>query len=121
MNASIKKSIKHRSYKGLLYEYNPSERLFTWEEAVDYVQNLKKESRENWRLPTVEELQKLFTKENKKYLRSFKQLWSRNQEDSHTAWVMDLEQNLYYLRDKNYKFRVLCVQDTILKRSIKFF
>jgi formylglycine-generating enzyme required for sulfatase activity len=121
MNASLKKSIETRSYKGLLYERYPTKKLLTWNEAVEYAQKLSNETKENWRLASIEELQKLFTKENRRYIKDLHHIWSGTEENFQTAWVMDYEQNFYYLREKNFKFRVLCVRDTILTRSIKYF
>jgi hypothetical protein len=121
MNVSLNKSIETRSYKGLLYERYPTEELLTWNEAIAYAQQLQKDSGENWRLASIEELQKLFTKENKRYIKNLEHVWSGSEESFNTAWVMDYEQNFYYLREKDFKFRVLCVRDTLLKRSIKYF
>jgi formylglycine-generating enzyme required for sulfatase activity len=121
MNVLVKKPIESRSYKGLLYERYPSEKLLTWNEAKEYAKNLQESSGENWRLASIEELQKLFKKENKKYIKNLQHVWSGSEESFDTAWVMDYEQNFYYLRNKDFKFRVLCVRDTILTRSIKYF
>jgi len=121
MNAIVKQNIATYSYKGLLYERYPSEELLTWQEAKEYVAMLQEKTAEAWRLATIEELQKLFKKENQKFLKSLKQIWSATEESYDAAWVMDYEQNFYYLRNKNFKYRVLCVKDTVLKRSIRYF
>jgi len=122
MNAnSNHTNVESLSYKGLLYERYPSQKRYTWDEAVEYANQLKKKSMKNWRLATVEELQKLYAKANKKVFEEIAMSWSQDDENPHTAWVMDFESNLYYLRNKNFKFRVICVQDTVLKRSINFF
>ena len=122
MNAHMTQTlVETLSYKGMLYERYPSNELYTWHEAIEYLNQLKEKSMKNWRLATVEELEKFSTMPNKKFLQKLETSWSQTEENNLTAWVMSFKENLYYPRDKECKFRVLCVQDTPLKRSIKFF
>ena len=120
MNAQINTKVESLSYKGLLYERYPSDTLMSWNEAKTYVHTLKQQSMKPWRLATVEELEKLAHKPNNS-LSKLGFVWSKDEEDYQNAWIMDFDKNLYYLRNKTSKFAVLCVQDTALKRSIKFF
>ena len=114
-------SIETCSYQGLLYERYPNEELMSWTEALLYAKSLNEHGFEKWRLATVEELQKLFRQPKKKFLKNLNAVWSGSKEDKEKSWVMDFHQNFYYIRNNELKFRVLCVKDTALKRSIKFF
>jgi len=96
--------------------------LMTLEEASMHIKNLNKADNTcKWRLASVEELEKLFTHPNKKFFKNLNSVWSRNQEDRENIWIMDFNQNFYYLRSRTSKFRVLAVRDTTLKQSIRFF
>lgn len=122
MNQTVKsKIVETVSFKGLVYERFPSQKSFTWNEAVEYLKKLREETSKNWRFATVEELQKLYTTPNKKIFQRLKNSWSRNEEGYHNAWVMDFENNIYYPRNKEMMFHLICVQDTTLKRSINFY
>jgi len=109
-------------YHGLVFERYPSPNLMTWEESITYIKTLNQtENTTKWRLASVEELKKLFTHPNKRFFKNLNSVWSRNQENKENIWVMDFNQNFYYVRNYTSKFRVLAVRDTNLKNSIKFF
>jgi len=114
--------IETYSYHGLVFERHPRQNLMTLREANEHINALNKADNTNkWRLATVEELQKLFTHPNKKFFKNLHAVWSGNQEDRENIWIMDFNQNFYYLRSRTSKFRVLAVRDTTLKQSIRFF
>lgn len=122
MNVLMKNSeIATLSYKGLHYERYPTHDLMTWDEATLYLNDLNKNSSTTWRFGSVNELEKLSTQTNKNFFKNLEIVWSKDQEDADNIWVMDFQQSLYCVRNKNMRFRVLCVKDTSLKRSIKFF
>ena len=49
---------------GLLWQQSPSDKRFTWKEANKYCKSLTLAGHDDWRLPTIEELEILI---NKKY------------------------------------------------------
>jgi len=122
MNAHMTKiPIETLSYNGLLYEKFPSSEYYTWDEALEYQNKLREKSFENWRLATIDELEKLFTLPKKNLFKKLQTSWSSTEERHSMAWVMNFSDNIYHLRAKDTKYRVICVRDTALKRSINFF
>jgi len=109
-------------YHGLVFERYPHPTLMTWNEANEHIKALNKaDNTSKWRLASVEELKKLFTHPNKKFFKNLNSVWSKNKENQENIWVMDFNQNFYYVRNHTSKFRVLAVRDTNLKNSIRFF
>ena len=43
----------------LMYQNQPFVKRYTWDEAVKYAKNLRLGNYDNWRLPTIEELEKI--------------------------------------------------------------
>jgi len=132
---SIKKSKKETIYKTddilffgkLSYQRFPTQQLLTWEEANEYAKNLKTGGYSDWRLPTIEELEKLLTKQSIKnskgeshyVLRDFLDMmptescfWSSTEENELYAWVVDFGKGYDYWRRKTIKYYALYVRKT---------
>jgi len=132
---SIKKSKKETIYKTddilffgkLSYQRFPTQQLLTWEEANEYAKNLKTGGHSDWRLPTIEELEKLLTKQSIKnskgeshyVLRDFLDMtptescfWSSTEENELYAWVVDFGKGYDYWRRKTIKYYALYVRKT---------
>jgi hypothetical protein len=133
--SNIKKNTKETIYKSddilffkeLSYQRFPSQILVTWEEANNYAKSLKISGHNDWRLPTIGELERLLTKqsiENYKgdthhIFREFLDMmpkdscfWSSTEENELYAWVVDFGKGYDYWRRKTIKYYALCVRKT---------
>jgi hypothetical protein len=110
----------------LMYQRFPSEKLYSWRDATIFARRLKLSGYEMWRLPTVEELEKLLTKRpfinsrgDKHYIiRDFLEVlpkdscfWTSTEENEPYAWVVDFSKGYDYWRRKTMKFHALFVKD----------
>jgi len=110
----------------LMYQRFPTRKLFTWHEAMEYAKGLKISGYEGWRLPTIEELEALFTKKAQKnskgdsyfiikyFLESLPKeakFWSSSEENEPYAWVADFNMGYDYWRHKSSRYYALFVRD----------
>jgi len=66
---------------GLMYQKHQFEKEYTWEEAKDYCSNLTLAGYNDWRLPTIDELEKVVTDCGGiavKFQDNYEQLWGKN-------------------------------------------
>jgi len=111
----------------LMFQRFPNSMLYTWEEAKEYAQHLQIASYTGWRLPTVEELEKLLTKysaknskgENLFIVQEFLEVlpkdgcfWTSSEENDLYAWVVDFDKGYDYWRRKTLKYYTLYVRKT---------
>jgi hypothetical protein len=110
----------------LMYQRFPPKRVFSWQEAIDYAKTLTIGQYQNWRLPTIDELERLFTKQsNKNSLGDshfiIKELlevmpkescfWSSSEENEPYAWVADFSRGYDYWRKKELNYHAIFVRD----------
>jgi hypothetical protein len=110
----------------VMYQRVPSRNLYSWDEAIEYSKRLNISGYRNWRLPTIDELEKLFTKQSKKnskgdihyIIKDFLEtmprescFWSSSEENEPYAWVADFSKGYDYWRRKSLKFHVIFVRD----------
>jgi hypothetical protein len=129
---SSKNGIKKQELKnilvidGLMYQKFPSHTLYTWEEAMEYPDGLSISGYVGWRLPTIEELERLFIKQVKlnskgdshyimqEFLENMprsSRFWSSSEENEPYAWVADFTMGYDYWRIKSLKYHALFVRD----------
>ncbi|NEW61643.1 DUF1566 domain-containing protein, partial [Sulfurovum sp. bin170] len=132
---TFEKSRKTTIYKGddilfvgeLSYQRFPNHKLVTWEEANEYAKKLKIAGYDDWRLPTIEELEGLLTKRSLKnskrdshyVLRDFLEImpqdscfWSSSEENELYSWLADFGKGYTYWRRKTLKYYALYVRKT---------
>ncbi|MCK4442621.1 MAG: DUF1566 domain-containing protein [Sulfurovaceae bacterium] len=110
----------------LMYQRFPTQRLYTWQEAIDYSNSLEISNYKGWRLPTIDELERLLTKRSlvnsKGYahfvIRDFLEVlpkdscfWTQSQENELYVWVVDFSKGYDYWRSKTLKYHALFVHD----------
>jgi hypothetical protein len=110
----------------LMYQRFPTKKLFSWSEANEYAKELKISGYGGWRLPSIEELEQLFTKTAqrnskgdsyfiiKDFVNSMPKdakFWSSSEENEHYAWVADFNMGYDYWRHKNSRYHALFVRD----------
>jgi hypothetical protein len=133
--SSVERNIRETVYKSddilffgeLSYQRFPNQILVTWEEANEYAKNLKIAGHKDWRLPTLDELERLLTKQSiKKYngdshhiQREFLDMmptdscfWSSTEENELYAWVVDFGKGYDYWRRKTIKYYAMYVRKT---------
>jgi len=111
---------------GLMYQRYPTRRLFNWHEANEYAKELKISGYKGWRLPSVDELEVLFTKTAQKnslgdsyfiikdFLDSMPKeakFWTSSEENELYAWVVDFNMGYDYWRHKSSRYYALFVRD----------
>ena len=132
---TVEKSRKTTIYKGddilfvaeLSYQRFPNYKIVTWEEANEYAKKLRIGGYNDWRLPTIEELERLLTKQSMKnskrdshyILRDFLEVmpqdscfWSSTEENELYAWVVDFGKGYDYWRRKTLKYYAIYVRKT---------
>jgi|GEM_PF-7036648 len=110
----------------LMYQRFPTKKLFSWEEAKEYAKGLKISGYGDWRVPSIEELEQLFTKKAQKnsagdsyfiikeFINSMPKdakFWSSSEENELYAWVADFNMGYDYWRHKNSRYYALFVRD----------
>jgi len=110
----------------LMYQRFPTDKLYSWDEAIVYSKRLKISDYEGWRLPTVEELERLLTKRSfvnssgssHFIIRDFLDVlpndscfWTESEENELYAWVVDFSKGYDYWRRKTLKYHALFVRD----------
>ncbi len=110
----------------IMYQRFPSNKLFSWEEAMVFAKSLNISNYKNWRLPTIDELEKLFTKQsnqnskgNSHYIiKDFLEVmpkdssfWSSSEENEPYAWVADFSKGYSYWRKKELNYYAIFVRD----------
>jgi hypothetical protein len=113
-------------YKDLMYQRFPYDKLYTWYEAIEEAKKLNLSNYTGWRLPTIEELEKLLIKRtfrnskgDKHYiLKEFIEgmpkesfFWTIKEEGEQNAWVIDFSHGYDYWRRKATKLHALFVRD----------
>lgn len=86
---------------------------FTWDEAIKYAKNLKKGGFSDWRLPTKEELMKIYEIKKKCEINEFNDcFWSSSTYNGNTdyAWLMHFYFGKIYYSYKKHKCYVRCVR-----------
>jgi TIR domain/Protein of unknown function (DUF1566) len=80
------------SRTGLLWTKSENLR-FRWPEANEYCQNLGLSGYSDWRLPTIDELQKLYNRKDENIRKPFRPpywwVWSSTKEGPDSAWYFD--------------------------------
>ncbi len=112
----------------LMYQRFPIDDLYTWKEAQVYAKRLEISNYKNWRLPTVEELERLLSKrsflnsngDSHYIIRDFLEVlpkdssfWTSTEENELYAWVVDFSKGYDYWRRKTLKYHVLFVHDIV--------
>jgi len=131
---TIKLNRKDRVYRvdnmlflgNLAYQQFPDTTLSTWEDAMQEAKKLEISSYSSWRLPTVDELEKLLTRVSLKnskgdshyILKDFLEniptdscFWTSTEENRLYAWVVDFRKGYDYWRRKTLKYHALYVHD----------
>ena len=113
-------TVSDRSH-GLLWEQSGSDYALTWPEAEVYVQGLNRErsaGREDWRLPTVDELLSLITETPQ--IHSYclappfdpaqRCLWSADRRSFNAAWFVSIDLGFVFWQDFtcHYYVRAVC-------------
>ncbi len=113
-------------FNNLMYQRFPDKNLYSWQEAIEYGDSLEISNYRGWRLPTIDELEALFTKQNRLnshgdshyIIRDFLEamptdsiFWSISQENEPYAWVADFSRGYDYWRLKKLKYHALFVRD----------
>jgi len=133
--STIDRSKKETIYKSdeilffgkLSYLRFSNHKLVTWDEARESASSLKVAGYNDWRLPTIDELERLLTKQSiKNYkgeshyiLRDFLDMmphdscfWSSTEENELYAWVINYGKGYDYWRRKTIKYYALYVRQT---------
>jgi len=112
----------------LMYQRFPTNKLYTWEEAMNYPKSLNISNYKNWRLPTIDELERLFTKQSNKnskgdshfIIKDFLEVmpkdsrfWSSSEENEPYSWVADFSKGYDYWRKKELKYYAIFVRDVV--------
>ena len=110
----------------LMYQRFPSKKFFRWKEAVEYAKTLTISNYKNWRLPTIDELERLFTKQSSRnslgdshfIIKEFLEVmptdscfWSSSEENEPYAWVADFRRGYDYWRRKELNCYAIFVRD----------
>ncbi len=113
-------------FNNLMYQRFPDKNLYSWQEAIEYGKKLEISGYRGWRLPTIDELEVLFTKQSKinsygdshYIIKDFLEVmptdsifWSISQENEPYAWVADFSRGYDYWRLKKLKYHALFVRD----------
>ena len=114
---------------GLTYQCDFIQERYTWEEAKAYLKALSQTTGQQWRLPTLKELERLLSpvalanlrQERHHMIKTFLDFmpqesifWSSTQENSMGVWVVDFSQGYYTVRDKSNHYYLLYVSDSKL-------
>ncbi len=110
----------------IMYQKFPEKRLLTWSDAMEYSNWLNISKYKDWRLPRVEELERLFTKQVQRSIRGEEyfiikefvdympkeaKFWSASEENENYAWVLDFNVGYDYWRKKSNRYYALFVRD----------
>ncbi|NOZ90604.1 MAG: DUF1566 domain-containing protein [Epsilonproteobacteria bacterium] len=113
-------------YGNLMYQRFPTDKLYSWREAIISAKRLNISGYDGWRLPTVEELERLLTKrsfvnsrgDSYYIIRDFLEVlpddgcfWTSTEENELYAWVVDFSKGYDYWRRKTLKYHALFVRD----------
>jgi serine/threonine-protein kinase len=120
---------------GLIWQKKVDDKKYTWEEAFEYTKKLNSQKfggYDDWRLPSVDELVTLFTKEKntnskghsyhikEELLKTIPEdyfwVWSNTEVENYTpaAWFVSFYDGHAYDYGKSNKVDVLCVADSNL-------
>jgi hypothetical protein len=104
---------------GLIWQANRSN-LLTWEQAVEYCTRLELDGSNDWRLPSIDELESAiriksrFPKAVKDYL-----YWSSTlYEQEYYAWIIDFNFNWIVHHSRKSQLFVMCVRNSKSWKSI---
>ena len=91
------------------YEYG---KVLKWDNAMKYCKNLSLGGYSNWRLPSKEELQKLYKNKNQLKNVASSGYWSSTTyaSDSSHAWFVNFNNGYDYWYSKTYEYYVRCVR-----------
>ncbi len=113
-------------FNNLMYQRFPDKNLYSWQEAIEYGEKLEISGYRGWRLPTIDELEALFTKQSRVnshgdrhyIIKDFLEVmptdsifWSITEENEPYAWVADFSRGYDYWRLKKFKYHALFVRD----------
>jgi hypothetical protein len=110
----------------LMYQRFPTRELFNWVDAINHANGLDISGYRDWRLPTIDELERLFTRSvkinscgNRYFIMKYflnsmpkdAKFWSSSEENENYAWVADFNVGYDYWRDKRGKYYAIYVRD----------
>ena len=108
---------------GLMWQDNSAAKYIKkdWQGALDFCQELHLAGHDDWRLPTVKELQSVITpldRYNPSIKNTFKNVggsgyyWSstEHETDEAFAWMMNFKRGYEYINYKTYKRYIRCVR-----------
>jgi len=122
---TIYKSDEILFFEELSYQRFPTLTRMSWQEAIESAKKSRVANYNDWRLPTIDELERLLTKQNIKnhkgeshhVLREFLNImpqdscfWSATEENELYAWVVDFGKGYDYWRNKSLKYYTLYVR-----------
>jgi hypothetical protein len=89
------------------WQQNPSEKLITWHDAVDYVKSLG----DGWRLPTRDELIDAYDISVRGFMSYYYWSSSTYAQGTNNAWVVHLYNGKVLNSGKTYYYYVRCVRE----------
>lgn len=101
---------------GLMWTLKDNGKSTSWGEANEYAKSLSLAGYKDWRLPTIDELERLFDRNSGTIRKPFDLtgtwVWSSTREDSDSAWFFYFDvggRGLDHLGD-SFNYRALCVR-----------
>jgi hypothetical protein len=119
LTAGLGENIVVDKATGLMWTRRDNGEDINWSDATEYAKQLRLGGYSDWRLPTIDELEKLYDRMggNKYNIRKPFQLtgswvWSSNTEGSDSAWdfLFDLGRRHSHHMDFSFDERALCVR-----------
>ena len=123
MSLSLSSDVVIDSKTGLMWQDN-SDAKYTkkdWKGALDFCSELRLAGYDDWRLPTVKELETIVgtSPRNMDIKKGFKNVggsgyyWSSSTDESNQAfaWMMNFKRGYEYINYKTYERHIRCVRD----------